>query len=114
MNELVEEALKSTDLSKGVVLDGYPASKIQGDFLTGLLDTAARSRHPPERAGRRGAKAAQESEPARHRAGTQGLSPRVRLYPPIFPEADIRTVDGTKPPAEVAKQIRKMLESRPK
>ena len=38
LNELVEEALKSTDLSKGVVLDGYPASKIQGDFLTGLRE----------------------------------------------------------------------------
>jgi adenylate kinase family enzyme len=33
----------------------------------------------------------------------------IRQY---FPEADIRTADGTKPPAEVAKQIRKMLKSR--
>jgi len=38
LNELVEEALKAGDLSKGVVLDGYPASKIQGDHLTTLRD----------------------------------------------------------------------------
>src|SRR5262245_19574298 len=36
LNELVEQALRTTDLSKGVILDGYPSSKIQGDFLTSL------------------------------------------------------------------------------
>src|SRR5690349_23206711 len=38
MNSLVEKALQSADLSKGIVLDGYPASKTQGDFLSGLRE----------------------------------------------------------------------------
>src|SRR5262249_185437 len=36
LNELVAEALTNADLSKGVILDGYPAAKVQGDFLTTL------------------------------------------------------------------------------
>ena len=36
LDSVVEDALTKADLSKGVVLDGYPASKIQGDFLTSM------------------------------------------------------------------------------
>src|SRR5262249_34571379 len=34
---LVAERLRSIDRSKGVILDGYPASKEQGDHLTSLI-----------------------------------------------------------------------------
>src|SRR5690348_7162665 len=37
LNRLVEESLRAIDRSKGVILDGYPASKEQGDHLTSLV-----------------------------------------------------------------------------
>ena len=45
LNRLVEEKLGSLDLSKGVILDGYPASKEQGDFsLTSDRNTICQRR----------------------------------------------------------------------
>jgi adenylate kinase len=37
MNQLVQAKLKSIDTSRGFILDGYPATKDQADFLAGLL-----------------------------------------------------------------------------
>ena len=36
LNKLVEQALEKADHSKGVILDGYPASKTQADHLVSL------------------------------------------------------------------------------
>lgn len=114
MNALVEQALDSTDLSKGVVLDGYPASKVQGDFLTGLRE---RMRLPAatvihlavpddvvrKRLAGKGARDIEQELKDYHREFDF-----MRLY---FPDANIHTVDGDKPIATVAKQIRKILQS---
>jgi adenylate kinase len=37
MNQLVQAKLKTIDTSKGFILDGYPATKAQADFLAGLV-----------------------------------------------------------------------------
>src|ERR1051325_6763038 len=37
LNRLVAEKLRAIDRSKGVILDGYPASKEQGDHLASLI-----------------------------------------------------------------------------
>ncbi len=37
MNQLVEAKLKTIDTSKGFILDGYPATKAQADFLAALV-----------------------------------------------------------------------------
>ena len=37
LNRLVEEKLGSLDLSNGVILDGHPASKEQGDYLANFI-----------------------------------------------------------------------------
>jgi adenylate kinase len=37
MNQLVQVKLKTVDTSKGFILDGYPATKSQADFLATLL-----------------------------------------------------------------------------
>src|SRR5689334_6649922 len=37
LNRLVEERLRTIDRSKGVILDGYPASKEQGDQVARLI-----------------------------------------------------------------------------
>jgi adenylate kinase len=37
MNQLVQAKLKTIDTTKGFILDGYPATKDQADFLTSLM-----------------------------------------------------------------------------
>src|SRR5689334_957787 len=37
LNRLVDERVRAVDRSKGVVLDGYPASKEQGDHVAALV-----------------------------------------------------------------------------
>jgi adenylate kinase len=37
MNQLVQAKLKTMDTTKGFILDGYPATKDQADFLAGLM-----------------------------------------------------------------------------
>jgi len=44
MNQLVQAKLKSTDTSKGFILDGYPATKTQADFLASLMQ---QMQYPP-------------------------------------------------------------------
>ena len=36
MNQLVQAKLKTIDTSKGFILDGFPATKAQADFLANL------------------------------------------------------------------------------
>jgi adenylate kinase len=115
LNALVEEALRTTDLSKGVVLDGFPASKTQGDFLTGLRE---KLELPP-------AMVIHLSVPddvvRKRLKGTKrpNLEQEIKDYhrefdfvSTYFPEADLRTVDGTKKVDQVAKEIRKMLKAK--
>jgi adenylate kinase len=112
MDRLVEHELTKADFSKGVVLDGYPASKSQGDFLAALRqklqlpapiiihltvpDSVVRSRL--------GGQDRPELE--------QQLKDYHREFDFIreyFPETDIRTVDGTRKPADIAKEIRQIV-----
>jgi len=113
LNESVEQALQSTDLSEGVVLDGYLASQIQGDHLTALREKFELQRAiiiqlnvPNDTVGR--------PLKDQNRDIEQELKDYHREFDSIrqyFPEADIRTVDGTKAREEVAKQIRKILQN---
>jgi adenylate kinase len=40
MNQLVQAKLKTIDSTKGFILDGYPATKGQADFLASLMQQA--------------------------------------------------------------------------
>jgi adenylate kinase family enzyme len=114
MNELVEEALRTADLSKGVVLDGYPASKIQGDFLASLRNKFELPRpvvihlSVPDETVRKRLKD-QKRDLDQELKDYHREFDFLRTY---FPDADIRTVDGTKSRPEVEKQIRKIVEER--
>ena len=116
MNDLVEEALRTADLSKGVVLDGYPASKIQGDFLANLLTKFELPRpvvihlSVPDETVRKRLKG-QKRDLDQELKDYHREFDFVRTY---FPDADIRNVDGTKTRAEIEKQIRKIVEERRK
>ncbi len=112
MNPLVEARLHSLDLSKGVVLDGYPAAKDQGDYLGKVIADLNLPRpfvivlNVPDDVARKRL----EAENAKDI--DQGLKDYHRefdfahLY---FPQVDIHDVDGTKAPGKVAGEIRKLL-----
>lgn len=113
VNRLVEEALGNTDLSKGVIIDGYPAAKNQADFLSDLrkkLDLpkalVIHLRVPDKVLRKRMAKQKvpdiEQQLKDYHREFDF-----IRSY---FPESGIRDVDGNKKPKSVAKEIRKLLD----
>ena len=112
LNRLVAERLRTVDRSKGVILDGYPASKDQGDNLTSLIsefqfpkpvvlqlqvtDAEVRKRAPKS-----GGADVEQALKDYHREFDF-----VRTY---FPQARIHEIDGSKSASAVAKEIRKAL-----
>jgi adenylate kinase family enzyme len=114
LNNLFLKRLEKTDISKGLLLDGYPATKDHGDFMIKvaqqrdfkkplilkleLTDDAVRQRL-------KGQNAAQIDQDLKdyHRE-TDFLS----VY---FPEARIVKIDASKKEAEVADQIRKAIDA---
>jgi len=116
LNTLVEEALKKADLSKGVVLVGYPAAKIQGDYLVGLREKLNLPKgivihlHVPDEVSRK--RLEKQPDPDLEQQ-LKNYHREIELARDYFPEADIRDVDGTKKINEVAKEIRKLLDTPP-
>jgi adenylate kinase len=113
LNRLVEEALEKADLSKGVVLDGYPAAKTQADHLAALRDkyklpkiVVIHLRISDQVARKRLAKQSGRDLDQELKDYHRELD-FARTY---FPQADIREVDGTKSRDAVAKEIRKLLQ----
>ena len=113
MDALVEEALTKADSSKGVVLDGYPASKIQGDFLTGLRQKLQLPQpivihlSVPDNVVRSRLSGQQRPQLEQEIKDYHREFDFVRDY---FPEANIRSIDGTRSPADIAKEISKIVQ----
>jgi adenylate kinase len=112
LNRLVEEKLRSLDLSKGLILDGYPASKEQGDYLVELKQklnlpkpVVIQLEVPDAVVRKRLAQENREDVEQRLKDYHREFD-FARLY---FPQADIHTIDGTKSEATVAKAIQKVL-----
>ncbi|MGA7412815.1 MAG: nucleoside monophosphate kinase [Bryobacteraceae bacterium] len=117
MDPLVDAALRKLDLTKGVVLDGYPASKEQADHLAELVRTNALP--PPiviqldvpddvvlERLKKRErADDTPELIAQRLKQYHRELD-MVRAY---YPKANIWTIDGTRSINDVAATIRSIL-----
>ena len=112
LKRLVEERLGAIDRSKGVILDGYPASKEQGDHLSSLIskfqfsgpivlqlrvtDAEVRKRAPKG--------GGQDVE-----QGLKDYHRELDFAQTYFPEDRIHEIDGSKPAPEVAKEIRRVL-----
>ena len=111
LNELVADALAKADVSKGVLLDGYPASKAQGDFLQsvrqkhGLPPAIVVHLSVPDDEVRKRLKG-QKRDVEQELKDYHREFDFIRTY---FPEADIRTVNGTKKAADVTKEVLKAL-----
>ena len=117
MNQLVQSRLNTIDTSKGFVLDGYPATKAQADFLANLnqqghlpspiilqLDV------PDDIAKKRLANSSNpdDREPLLDQAiadyhGEMGF---IQLY---YPQANIKRVNGNQPAVKVSQDIRAIV-----
>ena len=113
LNRLVEEALGSVDLSKGLILDGYPAAKNHGDHLTVLTEKYHLPKalvihlRVPDSEVRRRLKKQKRMDLDQQLKDYHREFDFAREY---FPEAGMRDIDGTKKPDVVAGEIRKLLQ----
>jgi adenylate kinase len=117
VDELVAEKLASLDLTRGVVLDGYPASKDQAEHLAELVakltlpppiviqidlpDDIARQRLKERQRADDTPELIEERLKNYHREMDM-----IRCY---YPEANIWTVNGDKPVAMVSSTIEAIL-----
>ncbi len=112
LNKLVEAKLRALDLSHGVILDGYPAAKEQGDYLRDLITRLNLPRPViiqlvvPDGVVRKRLKSENREDVEQRLKDYHRELDFARIY---FPQADIREIDGTKPPATVAKAIQSAL-----
>lgn len=117
VDPLIDAALGKLDLTKGVVLDGYPASREQADHLAQLVRTNAL----PEPVV---IQLDVNDDIVRERLKKRGrpddtpelISERLKQYHreldmvrSYYPKANIWTIDGAKSPAEVSDTIRAIL-----
>ncbi len=117
LNELVQDALSKIDRTKGVVLDGYPATKDQADHLAGLvrkltlpspivIQLDVPDNVDRERLKKRGREDDTPEVIARRLKDYHRELDMIRSY---YPEANIWTIDGSRSPAEVSQTIQSIL-----
>jgi adenylate kinase len=117
VDALVAAKITSLDLTKGVVLDGYPATKDQANHLAAL---AAKLNLPPpiiiqidlpdevsrERARKRGRA---DDTPDLIEERLKNYHREMDMIRSYYPEANIWTINGDKPVAEVSGTIEAIL-----
>jgi adenylate kinase len=117
LNELVRAACKKLDLTKGVVLDGYPATKEQADYLADLVrklelpspiviqldvpDAIVRERLKK--------RAREDDQPALIEARLKNYHRELDMVRAYYPQANIWTIDGTKNERTVSQTIEAIL-----
>jgi adenylate kinase len=115
LNTLVEEALRKLDLSKGVILDGYPASKTQADFLVGLREknqlpkaVVIRLQVPDDVLRKR----LPTSDPVQLQQDIKNYHREFDFAQLYFPATELHDVDGNRKIDQVTQEIRKVIEAR--
>ncbi len=117
IDALVAAKITSLDLTKGVALDGYPASKDQADRLAAL---AAKLNLPPpiviqidlpDDVSRQRAKARNRADdtPALIEERLKNYHREMDMIRSYYPQANIWTINGNKPIAEVSSTIEAIL-----
>jgi len=118
INALVAQRLAELDLTRGVALDGYPASKAQADYLAAL---AAKLKLPPpiiiqldvsDDVVRDRLKKRQNADdkPEMIEERLKNYHREMDTIRSYYPEANIWTIDGNKPIAEVSRTIQAILQ----
>jgi adenylate kinase len=114
VNRLVEEKLRSLDLSNGVIFDGYPAAVIHADYLKHLLQELGLPNpiiihlQVPDDVVKKRLKGQLGAEADQRLKDYHRELDFIRVY---YPEAAIHDIDGTKSRTAIAKEIRDILQS---
>ncbi len=117
IDALVAKEVTSLDLTKGVALDGYPASKDQADHLAAL---AAKLNLPPpiviqidlpDDVARQRLKKRQRADdkPELIEERLKNYHREMDMIRSYYPQANIWTINGDKPVAEVSSTIEAIL-----
>jgi adenylate kinase len=117
LNELVRDRLSKMDLKKGVVLDGYPATKDQADHLAalvrelGLLSPVVIQIDVPDEVVRERLRKrkSQEDTPEQIERRLKDYHRELDMIRDYYPRANIWTIDGTRPPVDVSQTIQVIL-----
>jgi adenylate kinase len=118
MNELVREKVKGLDLSKGLVLDGYPATKDHADYLVKLRNELGLTQpatiiqlEVPDDVIRKRVKKSKDPAytPNVLEQRLKDYRRELEMIHLYFPQATIHKVDGTKNAATVSKSIQSIL-----
>ena len=120
LNRLVRERLLRTDVSKGVLLDGYPATKGHADYLAELLKemelpspVVIQLDVPDDEVRKRLKKRGlPEDTPENIEQLLKDYHREMDLIRLYFPAADINTVNGKASPKKVSKAIQDILDKR--
>lgn len=116
LNALLREQVLHADASKGFVLDGYPSTRAEADYL-GRLVKEAKLRSPiiiqldvPDDEVRRRLQGKPEAADLEKRLASYHRE--LDLARSYYPESDIWTIDGTRSPKEVFATIVSLIQDR--
>jgi adenylate kinase len=118
LNAIFERTIARMDLSKGLVLDGYPATKEHADFLAKwvqereLPQPIVLQLDVPDGVVRQRAGSSMSPETLEQRL--KDYRREMELIGLYFPTVKIDKIDGTRKPAQVSKEIRKVVDKRKK
>jgi adenylate kinase len=115
LNKLFLRRLEQTDISKGLLLDGYPATKDHADFLQKAIVDKGLGRPLVLQLDVRDEVVRQRLQghlPDKLEQDLKDYHREMDFIDAYFPEADIVRVDGAKKPNGVFKQIRQVLKRR--
>lgn len=116
LNALLREQVLRADAAKGFVIDGYPSTRTEADYLGRLVKDAA-LRPPiiiqldvPDAEVRR--RLAGKPEAAGLDKGLETYHKELEMARTYYPEADIWTIIGTRTPKEVFATIVALIQDR--
>jgi adenylate kinase len=118
LNQLMLQAFKKSDFTRGFILDGYPANRVQVEFFAGALrelrlpepaavvlevqDNVAR-----ERMTKRGRA---DDKPATIERRLSDYRAEIETIRQAYPPARVFPVDGTKSEPEISREIVRLLD----
>ena len=113
LNGLFLKRLERTDISKGLLLDGYPSTKDHGDFFTkvgterGLAKPLVLKLELPDDAVRKRLKG---QAPAQIEQDLKDYHRETDFLSSYFPQANIVKIDATRKADDVFEEIRKIID----
>jgi adenylate kinase len=119
LNQLMVQNFEKSDFTRGFILDGYPANKVQADFFSGALrnlklpepavvllevpDTVARQRMTTRRRA--------DDDPATMERRLADYHREIDAIREAYRPERILRVDGTKAEQEISREVVRVLES---